>query len=179
MFYTWINETPVGRLLLAGDDTGLKHVAFECVHFSSSKITPGPHWEPEERRLKEARRQLDLYFRGKLRKFELPTAADGTDFQKRVWGALQTVSYGETATYGEIAGQLGQSGAARAVGLANGQNPLAIIIPCHRIVGTGGKLTGYGGGIDRKQLLLRLESGKDNPVATARCTNGLSAHRTR
>jgi methylated-DNA-[protein]-cysteine S-methyltransferase len=107
--------------------------------------------------LAEAARQLAEYFDGRRQVFDLPLALAGTAFQRRVWDALRGIGYGETASYGEIAGQIGQPTAARAVGLANGRNPVSIIVPCHRVVGSDGSLTGYGGGLDNKQHLLELE----------------------
>lgn len=110
--------------------------------------------------LREAARQLETYFSGASRSFELPLAPTGSEFQLRVWGALQRIGYGETATYGEVAARMGLAGhAARAVGAANGRNPIPIVIPCHRVVGANGVLTGYGGGIERKRTLLALEGG--------------------
>ncbi len=101
--------------------------------------------------------QLREYFAGERRDFVLPLAVPGSPFQRRVWAALQQIPYGETASYGQIAGVIGQPGAARAVGLANGANPIGIVVPCHRVVGADGNLTGYGGGLERKQFLLDLE----------------------
>jgi len=101
--------------------------------------------------------QLSSYFGGELTRFDLPLALHGTEFQLRVWAALQEIPYGETITYGELAREIGQPSASRAVGLANGRNPIAIIVPCHRVVGADGTLTGYGGGLERKQMLLDLE----------------------
>jgi methylated-DNA-[protein]-cysteine S-methyltransferase len=101
--------------------------------------------------------QLDAYFAGALTRFTLPLAPRGSQFQQRVWAALQDIPYGQTQSYGELAGLIGSPGAARAVGLANGKNPIGIIIPCHRVVGSNGSLTGYGGGLDRKKQLLDLE----------------------
>lgn len=107
--------------------------------------------------LKEAKAQLDAYFAGRLKLFELPLAPAGTEFQMKVWNALCDIPYGETITYGQLAGRLGNANASRAVGMANSRNPLPVFIPCHRVVGTGGKLTGYTGGLDIKVKLLRLE----------------------
>lgn len=107
--------------------------------------------------LKEAKAQLDAYFAGRLKVFELPLAPAGTEFQMKVWKALCTIPYGETITYGQLAGRLGNANASRAVGMANSRNPLPVFIPCHRVVGTGGKLTGYTGGLDIKVKLLQLE----------------------
>lgn len=107
--------------------------------------------------LKEAKAQLDAYFAGRLKAFELPLAPAGTEFQMKVWNALCTIPYGETITYGQLAERLGNANASRAVGMANSRNPLPVFIPCHRVVGTGGKLTGYTGGLDIKVKLLELE----------------------
>ena len=109
--------------------------------------------------LEEATRQLRAYFDGKLAGFDLPLAPRGTPFQQRVWKALLDIPYGRTASYGEIAAVINEPGKARAVGAANGQNPIAIIIPCHRVIGSHGELVGYGGGLDTKRWLLELESG--------------------
>ena len=106
---------------------------------------------------KAAADQLDAYFAGELTRFDLPLAPRGSEFQQRVWAALQEIPYGRTESYGELAERIGSPGGARAVGLANGKNPIGIIIPCHRVVGADGSLTGYGGGLDRKQQLLDLE----------------------
>ncbi|HEY5178595.1 MAG TPA: methylated-DNA--[protein]-cysteine S-methyltransferase [Dermatophilaceae bacterium] len=106
---------------------------------------------------KAAADQLDAYFAGELTRFDLPLAPHGSEFQRRVWAALQEIPYGRTESYGELAGRIGSPGGARAVGLANGKNPIGIIIPCHRVVGADGSLTGYGGGLDRKKQLLDLE----------------------
>lgn len=158
MKYAWLDETPVGRILVAGSEEGLHHVSFQDTHFSSEAVVVGDEWEPGERLLKEPIRQLKAYFCGQLKQFDVPLAPRGTAFQQQVWNALCRVGYGKTATYGDIARAIGNPNACRAVGLANGQNPIAIMIPCHRIIGSSGKLTGYGGGLDRKQTLLELES---------------------
>ncbi|MFI1398252.1 methylated-DNA--[protein]-cysteine S-methyltransferase [Streptomyces sp. NPDC020681] len=107
----------------------------------------------------EAIRQLEAYFARELTEFDLPMRLHGTDFQQRVWEQLRRIPYGETRTYGELAEALGNVGASRAVGLANGKNPIGIIVPCHRVIGSTGSLVGYGGGLDRKQRLLAFESG--------------------
>jgi len=106
---------------------------------------------------KAAADQLDAYFAGELTRFDVPLAPRGSEFQQRVWAALQEIPYGRTESYGELAERIGSPGSARAVGLANGKNPIGIIIPCHRVVGADGSLTGYGGGLDRKKQLLDLE----------------------
>ncbi|WP_370415748.1 methylated-DNA--[protein]-cysteine S-methyltransferase [Streptomyces fradiae] len=120
---------------------------------------------PDPRPFTEAMRQLDAYFAGELTEFDLPLHLVGTPFQLRVWEQLRLIPYGETRTYGELADALGSPGASRAVGLANGKNPVTIIVPCHRVIGSGGSLTGYGGGLARKQRLLAFESGAAEPDA--------------
>lgn len=157
MFYAILEDTPVGSLMVAGDDSGLKHVAFSQAHFSAPTVQPQSDWELNEERLREPVKQLKAYFSGKLRNFDVPLAAEGTAFQKAVWDALCRVPYGATASYGDIARTVGNPAASRAVGLANGRNPIAIVVPCHRIIGSNGRLVGYGGGLDHKQTLLRLE----------------------
>jgi methylated-DNA-[protein]-cysteine S-methyltransferase len=109
----------------------------------------------------EAKRQLADYFLGTLTEFDLPLAPQGTEFQRRVWAELSRIAYGKTISYGELAQRIGQPGSARAVGLANGRNPISIIVPCHRVIGTNGKLVGYGGGLPRKKALLSLEAAVD------------------
>lgn len=155
MQYTWIEKTPVGRILVAGDDAGLKIVHFQADDSAERLIQDD--WEQNDRALKNAVQQIQAYFAGKLTSFDLPLAPEGTAFQKKVWKALCKVKFGATASYGEIAKAIGNPAACRAVGLANGRNPIAIVIPCHRIIGTNGKLVGYGGGLDRKKTLLALE----------------------
>ncbi len=154
MFYSILPETMVGPLLIAGDQQGLRFLTFS----KQGKLPkPDPDWQLSDRQLREPIRQLQAYFKGKLRQFDLPLAGEGTDFQKRVWKALCDVPYGQTASYGEIAAAIGQPTASRAVGMANGRNPISIIVPCHRIIGSNGRLVGYGGGLDRKTSLLKLE----------------------
>jgi methylated-DNA-[protein]-cysteine S-methyltransferase len=114
-------------------------------------------WVPDDRAFPEVVDQLEAYFAGKRTDFDLELGLAGSEFQRRVWQALLTIPYGETRSYGQVAEQIGASGAARAVGLANGRNPIAIIVPCHRVIGASGGLTGYGGGLDRKRSLLELE----------------------
>ena len=109
--------------------------------------------------LAQARCQLEAYFAGELREFDLPLAPQGTSFQLRVWEELRAIPYGETISYGELARRVGDPGAARAAGLANGRNPLPVLVPCHRVIGADGSLTGFGGGLDRKRALLELEAG--------------------
>ncbi len=147
-------KSPVGELLLAGDKTGLK-----LIRFPMSKRNRGPHPEWEEKRelLREAIEQLDAYFVGKLQRFDLKLAPEGTPFQLSVWRALQEIPYGQTISYGELARKIGKPKASRAVGGANARNPLAIVVPCHRVIGSDGSLTGFGGGLETKQTLLARE----------------------
>jgi methylated-DNA-[protein]-cysteine S-methyltransferase len=148
-------ESPVGQLLLTVDVAGrLNRLRFP----EHTAAIPSP-WIRDEQALAEPRRQLEAYFAGDREGFDLELAPRGTPFQLRVWSALRAIPYGETASYGEIAHAAGQPGAARAVGGANNRNPIAIIVPCHRVIGAGGALTGYGGGLDRKRYLLALEAG--------------------
>ncbi|MEU7022604.1 methylated-DNA--[protein]-cysteine S-methyltransferase [Streptomyces sp. NPDC046203] len=136
-------------------------------------MTGQRHRPPEEtfgtsdpRPFTEAVRQLDAYFAGELTEFDLPLHLVGTPFQLRVWEQLRLIPYGETRTYGELAEALGNPAASRAVGLANGKNPVGIVVPCHRVIGAGGSLTGYGGGLDRKRRLLAFEAGEQTADET-------------
>jgi methylated-DNA-[protein]-cysteine S-methyltransferase len=142
-------ESPVGRLLLEGDDCGLHRIGFDRVGGDSGLKTPLA--------LLETVRQLTAYFSGDLRRFDLPLRMRGTDFQLSVWRALCEIPYGETISYGELARRIGNPKGSRAVGLANASNPIAIVVPCHRVIGSNGKLTGYGGGLENKEMLLNLE----------------------
>ena len=150
-------DSPIGPLLLAADDAGLRFVLFGK---GRRRVAPEPGWEPDRGLLTEPVRQLTAYFQGKLRVFDVPVAPAGTSFQRAVWTALQQIPYGETLSYGELARRLGNAKAVRAVGLANGSNPISIIIPCHRVIGSNGSLVGYGGGLPTKQALLALERGQ-------------------
>jgi len=148
-------ESPIGPLLLAGDESGL-----HMVYFVNGRrpMSPPRHWVEDKKPFKEAVRQLETYFAGKLEKFDLPLVLGGTEFQLLVWRSLQKIPYGETVSYGQLAKRIGSPDAARAVGLANGSNPIPIIIPCHRVIGSNGDLTGFGGGLPIKKKLLALES---------------------
>ena len=154
--YTWI-ESPVGALLLAGDETALTTLAF-----SSGKhpIAPAPDWIEDARPFTAVQRQLDEYFASERREFDLPLRLEGTPFQREVWQELCRIPYGETISYGELARRIGRPNAPRAVGLANGSNPIAIVVPCHRVIGSSGALTGFGGGLETKARLLSLERGQ-------------------
>lgn len=145
--------SPIGDLLLLGDGDALSGLYME-------PWAPAAAWQRADDAFTAAREQLDAYFAGELTAFDLPLAPRGTEFQLRVWTALQEIPYGETTSYGALAGRIGAPGAARAVGLANGRNPISIIVPCHRVIGAGGSLTGYGGGLERKRALLDLERGR-------------------
>ena len=148
------HDSPLGPLFLAGDENGLQLLLMEL---DSRPWRIGEHWRPAGGELDDACRQLDEYFAGQRRRFELRLAPRGTAFQLAVWQALQCIPYGHTCSYSELAGQIGRPQAVRAVGAANGANPLSIVVPCHRVIGRNGSLTGYAGGLPRKQLLLQLE----------------------
>ncbi len=156
MVYTRM-ESPVGWLLLVGDEAGLRSVSFE-VSKRTAVVMDG--WREDEAAFGEVVRQLRAYFSGELREFDLQLAPEGTEFQLRVWRALRKIPYGETISYGELAKRVGNAKASRAVGLANGCNPIPIIVPCHRVIGSDGSLTGFGGGLRNKEKLLELESGQ-------------------
>jgi methylated-DNA-[protein]-cysteine S-methyltransferase len=147
-------DTPIGPLLLAGDRRGLSCVGFQA---GPRAMRPQPHWVASADPFAAAIAQLAAYFGGSLREFHLELAPRGTPFQLSVWAALQRIPYGETLSYGELARRLGRPHGARAVGLANGSNPLPVIVPCHRVIGADGSLTGFGGGLPIKRALLALE----------------------
>lgn len=150
-------DSPVGPLLLVADDHALRGVYFEP-HRHGPRSTDG--WAragADDPVLGPARRQLAAYFAGDADTFDLPLGARGTPFQERVWAALRAIPYGETISYAELARRVGSPKASRAVGAANGHNPLSIVVPCHRVIGANGTLTGYGGGMERKQWLLEHE----------------------
>jgi methylated-DNA-[protein]-cysteine S-methyltransferase len=153
LFYTRA-PSPLGPLLLVGTADAL---TFIWLPSGRDRLDPEPDWVESVRPFKEAVRQLDAYFAGRLRQFDLPLAPDGTTFQRRVWRALCDIPYGETVSYGELARRIERPTAVRAVGAANGQNPISIVIPCHRVIGSDGRLVGYGGGLPAKSMLLDLE----------------------
>ena len=146
-------DSPVGPLTLAGRNGRLMHLRMVDQTYEPSH----DGWDLDEQAFPEAVDQLAAYFDRSRTRFDLELEMVGTSFQQKVWNALLTIPYGETRTYGEIAQQIGSPGASRAVGLANGHNPIGIIVPCHRVIGANGSLTGYGGGIARKKALLELE----------------------
>ena len=145
--FTTVYESPMGPLYIAESDGAITHLVFEPLP-GEQGLTP---------LLRRAAEQLTAYFDGSLRQFDLPLNPKGTEFQTRVWRTLQTIPYGETWSYKRLAEAAGSPRGYRAVGLANNRNPISIFIPCHRVVGSGGALTGYGGGLDKKAYLLELE----------------------
>lgn len=149
-------DSPVGPLTLAGRDNTLAYLRMAGQTHEPDRAG----WTEDGDAFPEAVEQLAAYFAGDLTEFDVRLDMPGTEFQQRVWAALQTIPYGETRSYGQIAAQIGAPGASRAVGLANGRNPIGIIVPCHRVIGSSGSLTGYGGGLDRKRILLELERSK-------------------
>jgi len=148
-------STPLCRLLLVGDEHGLRRISFQN---AIRPAKPAEGWRRARGPFRDVIIQLDAYLAGRLRGFELPLAPEGTPFQREVWSALTTIPYGETVSYGELARQIGRPNSGRAVGAANGRNPIPIIIPCHRVIGADGSLTGFGGGLPIKRRLLFLEA---------------------
>jgi methylated-DNA-[protein]-cysteine S-methyltransferase len=158
LFYTRIDDSPVGPLLLAGDHDALHVLSFGV---GSRPRQIDASWQPDTKGvLKNIRKELDQYFAGRLKQFSTPVAFRGTPFQNTVWQELQRIPYGETISYLELARRIDNKKAVRAVGMANGANPIAIIVPCHRVIGSNGSLTGFGGGLPTKRALLELEKGQ-------------------
>lgn len=153
IYYSYY-DSPVGSLLLAGDGHAISLISFPG---GKAARQPEADWMRRNDAFKALKQQLAAYFAGELTDFDLKLAPQGTDFQRAVWEALTKIPYGETCTYGDIALHIGKPEASRAVGAANGQNPLPIVIPCHRVIGSNGSLTGFGGGLECKQFLLKLE----------------------
>ena len=147
-------RSPIGRLLLVEENGVLLEVRFSD---GPKPVQPPQDAQENKAPFAETIRQLEDYFAGRRRDFDLPLSPQGTAFQKKVWNALLNVKYGRTASYADIARSIGNPGGVRAVGLANGRNPIPVIIPCHRVIGSNGTLTGYGGGLDIKRKLLDLE----------------------
>lgn len=156
MHYYDTFQSPQGGMLLVASDQGLAGVFFDRQKYHPKKQA---NWKktPGHKLLRQAKRELREYFAGKRKRFAVPLAPEGTPFQRAVWKAISTVGFGETITYGELARRARHAGSARAAGAATGRNPLGIIVPCHRIVGSNGSLTGYAGGLQRKRALLALE----------------------
>ncbi len=145
-------NSPVGKLLLAGDMDGLQRIQFEC------NIQIDENWQENKKRFVEVIQQLDEYFSKKRKTFDLKLNPQGTEFQKQVWNRLEQIPFGQTKYYGQIAQEIGNPKASRAIGMANNKNPIPIIIPCHRVIGKNGTLTGFASGLDIKQQLLNIEN---------------------
>ncbi|HWD64690.1 MAG TPA: methylated-DNA--[protein]-cysteine S-methyltransferase [Solirubrobacteraceae bacterium] len=158
MIYTTI-DSPVGELLLAGDGARLSRLSFLGPGVRRP-ISPSPAWRRDPEPFAQVRQQLGEYFAGARQTFEIDLDLPGTEWERQVWDALLRIPYGATRSYGDIARELCTVRASRAVGLANGRNPVAIIVPCHRVIGADGRLTGFGGGLDRKRTLIDLEAGR-------------------
>jgi|HubBroStandDraft_6_1064221.scaffolds.fasta_scaffold555345_2 methylated-DNA-[protein]-cysteine S-methyltransferase len=156
LMYTTI-ESPIGELLLLGDDHALHGLYMQS---GRKPIAIAPAWEHTETPFAAVATQLEEYFSGRRHTFDVALEMHGTPFELRVWSGLREIPYGETMSYGELASRIGQPTGARAVGLANGRNPISVIVPCHRVIGADGSLTGYGGGLERKRILLELERGQ-------------------
>ena len=144
-------KTPIGRLVVAADDGGLRRVLFETNRYDAPDRDI---WKRDAAALREAREQLLAYFAGERRVFDLPLHPEGTPFQLKVWNALSEIPFGATRSYGDVARRIGDPKAVRAVGAANGRNPLPIVVPCHRVIGSDGRMVGFGGGLPTKQFLL-------------------------
>jgi len=158
VYFTWIKESPVGEILLTGDGRSLTGLYLKGQkHFptQTAEWTESDSAQP----FADVKQQLSEYFSNQRQSFNLPLAAKGTEFQQTVWQLLPDIPYGETVSYGSLAHKLDKPSASRAVGAANGRNPISIIVPCHRVVASNGKLTGYAGGVDKKQWLLAHEQG--------------------
>jgi methylated-DNA-[protein]-cysteine S-methyltransferase len=155
MIYATI-DSPIGPLLLTGDGESLQGLSMQG---GRRLLAIVPHWQREDDAFGEVRAQLQQYFNGRRHSFELDLSLAGNPFDLTVWEALQRIPYGTTTSYGALARKIGHASAARAVGLANGRNPIAVIVPCHRVIGADGSLTGFGGGLERKRFLLDLEAG--------------------
>ena len=161
--YTTI-ESPIGELLLVGDGETLSGLYMQE---SRKPKRIAPDWSESAAPFTDVKRQLEEYFAGERTTFDVQLAPEGAPFEREVWHALEEIPYGATVSYGEIARRVGQPTAARAVGTATGRNPIAVIVPCHRVIGADGSLTGYGGGLERKRLLLELELGQGQLQPTA------------
>jgi methylated-DNA-[protein]-cysteine S-methyltransferase len=160
-------DSPVGLLTLVAENRTLTKLFMDAQRHAPEPGSFGEPGDPADEPFASAAAQLDAYFAGQLTEFDLPLAPAGTPFQRQVWAALQQIPYGTTVSYGELADKLGKPNASRAVGLANGRNPIAIVIPCHRVIGADGSLTGYGGGLDRKRFLLDLETPNGTLIAAS------------
>ncbi len=168
MLHTTI-ESPIGDLLLTGDGEAVSGL---YIQDGLGAADPEPGWQRDDEAFADVRAQLGEYFAGGRTEFDLPLAPQGTDFQRRVWDELRAIPYGETRSYAELARAVGKPGAARAVGAANGRNPITVIVPCHRVIGSGGDLAGFSGGVERKRALLELEAGGNGTVSPSRRGRG-------
>lgn len=158
-YYSTI-DTPLGELWIAGGASGLSHINLPSQRSLSSAHRESSGWQRDETAFADAKQQLSAYFAGELKQFDLQLAPQGTEFRQAVWAALRQVPWGETVSYAAIARAVGKPKAVRAVGAANGANPLPIVVPCHRVIGANGQLTGYAGGLHIKQFLLELEGSR-------------------
>ena len=147
-------ESPIGELLLVGDEESLRGLYMQE---GKRPYRVADHWRNAEEPFAAVREQLSEYFAGERTEFDLPLESVGSEFDRSVWAELERIPYGQTTSYGEIARRIGRPDKARAVGAANGRNPISIVVPCHRVIGSDGSLTGYGGGLERKRFLLQLE----------------------
>ena len=165
--YYAFHDSPIGPLLLTATEHGLSRLYMDAPRHGS--LAPLPEWQADSTQphLARVRTQLDDYFAGKRTRFHIALDLHGTPFQQTVWRALMGIGYGETISYGELARRIANPKAVRAVGLANGRNPVSIVVPCHRVIGADGSLTGYGGGVERKQFLLALEARHAHAVPRA------------
>ena len=161
MLHTTI-QSPIGELLLTGDGEAIRGL---YIQDGLAAMEPDPGWRRDDNAFADAREQLGEYFAGERTDFDLALAPEGTEFQRRVWDGLRAIPYGETRSYAELARAVGRPGAARAVGAANGRNPITVIVPCHRVIGSNGDLAGFSGGVERKRMLLDLEASGE-PVET-------------
>ncbi len=161
MLHTTI-QSPIGELLLTGDGEAISGL---YIQDGLAAMEPDPGWRRDDEAFADAREQLGEYFAGERTDFDLPLAPEGTEFQRQVWDELRAIPYGETRSYAELARAVGRPGAARAVGAANGRNPITVIVPCHRVIGSDGDLAGFSGGVERKRMLLDLEASGE-PVET-------------
>ena len=166
MRYYGFYDSPCGRMLLVANGEGLAGVYFDRQKYRPS-VDAQWREDPRHPTLGQAKGELAEYFGGERKRFDTSLAPEGTPFQRSVWKAISTVGFGETITYGELARRAGHPGSARAAGAATGRNPIGIIVPCHRIVGSNGDLTGYAGGLSRKRALLALESGTTGLLSAA------------
>lgn len=166
--YFSILESPIGALLVTSNGTAITRVYMQNHKHAEPQQ---PDWQRDDAQFTQTQAQFAAYFAGELASFDLPLAPAGTDFQQQVWQALRSIPFGQTSSYGELAASLGKPKASRAVGMANGRNPISIIVPCHRVIGADGSLTGYGGGIERKRWLLGHEGalGAETGYNTQKC----------